>query len=1551
MKTIYLCMGSSVRSVLLLTLIFTWYRSNAQLDSPYTYLSNLVSADEYFYPQALNIVEPPDGSTYAQLSSLDFRQVFLQLKQSEIQDNIPVLHQLRTAMSEIAESSNAIPLAVVAMEYKDIEMQVYESEAMTWSSGFWHANGNSSEELFTTKTMFCSGLFSESARGNEQKFLLDPNCYFSNMGVPQQMEVDFDDGLGFRTFEMGVPYDVFYADLNDEKWIRIKALINGIWKYTGFTLNIRSGGDSPLQPHLPPVEWQEPGSFDSDNFPWQFSTFVEDNLVQANAYTMWSEDGILDKPFIFVEGIDFANDHTAQRNGNFGWYEFSSGESESYDFLEHMPVLLNELRANNYDIILLDFRKGDHWIEYNSMLLVKLMELVNASKVGKESIVLSGASMGGQITRYALRYMELNNINHCTRLWISLDSPHTGANIPLSLQESLKWLAQYNASAENFVHEYLLEPAARQMLSVQAFDLDIHEAYYNEIAAIGYPERVRKLAIANGNGNGIGLGYYPGQPLLQYDCDLDVTYPILRFHMYNLPGEVFVQSYPPFETGYKIAELTYSEKTSGFWNFFQEGSLTQQHVEIQNTAYLNTPNYDLAPGGTRKSVEDFVDAINEGMPDQCGQINSYLQYHSFIPTASAIGLIDVNPLINVQELLDESPELCPFDRVYLAPNNSNQKHSELTIGDGNIVFTLSEVLNGEIQIHQSLSGDTPEGNVFDYGASGDFILSDLQIFNGGELYLNGVFGYEHFDYTDTEVPYLEMHTSECGTYVNIGDQGKMIIGNENGQEVADLFIEENGEIELLSGGLLRINPNSRVIIEEGGILKLSGGELLMSGNASIEIKNGGKIIVNGNTIITPVMGVSNWIIGGEIVFNEDFTDLVFGDIEGAYTKLTFTSATEQIRGNGTNRFVVHGASQEHNLIEIAENAWLRPFWGLRELEISNCLVKVKGQLHAVCTSHFDDVTFDGVGIIRVEALNNFDDCTFSKTDTKAVFTSNLMLRMSHGEFLEGAQVFVSGGGYVLRYCSFQGGEGDPCVGSEHLTMVSNVYNSSFVEVNEGIFEESNVDLNIRGCTFSNTLIGVQKVGGRLNLRCNNFQDCQWWAVVAGQYCWLNMSSHHAAGYNHFDNNEVNIFLEDASAIDLKKGYNTLAGYHDMNIVGTLAGRYCVAGSSTVVWIDATRNAWASGFIPTQPTSDSFDIQTSNHCAVVLDTSSPEISSDCGQFDDGTISPTKSVNLKKENPKEPLSVFYRTEETGNPLINTSYFVNTSLQDALSVAASFATQWNSAGDDNMAVELFHQILLNNLDRQNTDIRWRMKWGQRYMKICLENLFANGIESAENSVIDFSPAVQKYVDVLNTMTDTVITDSTYTEQFYLEIEKAQLFRLLGMRDISLELLSKTDDCALDSLEQAHLNFWFDRLTSEMDLIDDMEDLIQDEFNYLGDSTLVEEPISYHLDEYYFGAHIFGPNDISYALCNGQNWKHSMHNPTDLILSPNPAKDRVLVSLCSYSVLYSWEILDATGRILRNGNFNGGNEILWDGLPAAMVWVRICTGNEVFVRRLCIQ
>jgi len=165
---------------------------------------------------------------------------------------------------------------------------------------------------------------------------------------------------------------------------------------------------------------------------------------------------------------------------------------------------------------------GADYIERNAFLLVKLIQQVNATLAANgvaSKIVVVGPSMGGQISRYALAYMEkqqaagVANMNHNCRLWVSFDSPHDGANIPMSVQETLRFFGTEGekVEAKDAYQNQLRSPAARQLL-IEQLDgqnstASFHSTYYNNLRANGltgsngYPVNLRKISLLNGTGN------------------------------------------------------------------------------------------------------------------------------------------------------------------------------------------------------------------------------------------------------------------------------------------------------------------------------------------------------------------------------------------------------------------------------------------------------------------------------------------------------------------------------------------------------------------------------------------------------------------------------------------------------------------------------------------------------------------------------------------------------------------------------------------------------------------------------------------------------------------------------------------------------------------------------------------------------------------------------------------------------------------------------------------------------------------------------------------
>ena len=130
---------------------------------------------------------------------------------------------------------------------------------------------------------------------------------------------------------------------------------------------------------------------------------------------------------------------------------------ELYELL-NTENLVEDIRAAGYDIVVLNFDDATDYIQRNSLLLVDVLQEIQARIDPRAHYALAGASMGGLCSRYALSYMEQNGLDHRVATWISFDGPQAGANIPLGMQYWLNFFRDQSADAE-FLLSRLDRPA------------------------------------------------------------------------------------------------------------------------------------------------------------------------------------------------------------------------------------------------------------------------------------------------------------------------------------------------------------------------------------------------------------------------------------------------------------------------------------------------------------------------------------------------------------------------------------------------------------------------------------------------------------------------------------------------------------------------------------------------------------------------------------------------------------------------------------------------------------------------------------------------------------------------------------------------------------------------------------------------------------------------------------------------------------------------------------------------------------------------------------
>ena len=679
-------------------------------------------------------------------------------------------------------------------------------------------------------------LSASSMRDRQLRFVFSDLSLWSN--IQGFWEADFQDGLGWKLLEEGVPNVVIYDNAVDDKIIRFRFTSDEGIFFSSTQLKGSSVTGCNLLPHSPPWLLDE-------NLPWRISTSYQGQQVSGNAYTLWSDDGIFDKPFLFVEGIDFNMQQWHAQIGDFGWCQFMGNDQANYPMLAQSSDMVDALRERGYDLILLDFVDGAADIRSNAALVKHLIQLCNAYKEGQNQLIVAGASMGGQVVRVALAEMERDGQDHCAGVYVSWDSPHQGAHIPLAIQTTIDFLSPFSAEAEAFELGALTRPAARQMLINQYFDPMGHtlnpsafDEFQNYLLELGMPKKTINWAIANGSGIGTPIESTAWTPLLETSCNASNIFSGDEFRMwlYAAPGNPD-HAFSTSEMNV-IADLIYSETYSS--------SLSFAYTEYAGVYSISSsaPAMDYQPGGYRTSVKELVDVVN-GNSDylsECNFISSdeYALKHSFITPQSALDF-QGNQNIGILDALVAEPNTTPFDDWYV-PAGVNQPHVAMT--PQNIQWLLNKIdaMNDAMATEESFPCSP-----YLYGSPEDEFLFPTTITEIQEVVLNGQGPIHCGQNQQTQMPHLRMRLlPQCDhSGFVLKDKTVLKIGEPDGSRTCQLKLSPESSIIMYDksrlilglGSQIIVGPGSRIILEDLSSILNLGGEII--------VQEGGQIHFNG----------------------------------------------------------------------------------------------------------------------------------------------------------------------------------------------------------------------------------------------------------------------------------------------------------------------------------------------------------------------------------------------------------------------------------------------------------------------------------------------------------------------------------------------------------------------------------------------------------------------------------------------------------------------------------------------------------------------------------
>ncbi len=632
------------------------------------------------------------------ISATTYNQVYHEMQRADFSQSLPKYEVLK-AEAQLGKVTKQVPLSVLITDFETIKNSaiengdvylnsnknfalkpntnaVFEKHSLNLMSALV---ANSSSSTFILKEDF---VFNTTNRIISSISIKTENSNWRKITFGQPFQLSLNSSSGKQTIDYHIEFtnhkaieQSFEIEINNEPTAEVNR--------NSYTL-----APNAITPITATVGYQGFGETQAFVGQGEYELFLD------------TTTGVLDKPIFLVDGFDPGD----SRNSTAIYQSLNYGAGQN---------LADDLRAQGFDVVILNFPVytrpntttvidgGADFIQRNAFILVELINQINAQKVGSEENVVIGPSMGGLISRYALRYMEMNSLDHQTRLYISFDSPHLGANVPIGFQHLFNYMAYGplgNAQIQPIVDGLIKSPAARQMLidhyeghlqTGSAFEFNTasaslvptgspnyRDAFQNELNAMGFPTTVRNVSVSNGAGNGTS----------NYTPDFEVMN-----HTFNITASqraIINLRFTP------AANLTNQVSRFRGQTFIIVNWFTIFESLANSKAPTFTDGLDTAPGG-RFDMSGFQAGLGADplLTEFFDNLNA--DYFCFIPAWSSMAISSTN---NLYAPITSS-SVTPFVASSIPTVNENH----VTVNAQNLAFMLNEILNPPLNSEENVA--------------------------------------------------------------------------------------------------------------------------------------------------------------------------------------------------------------------------------------------------------------------------------------------------------------------------------------------------------------------------------------------------------------------------------------------------------------------------------------------------------------------------------------------------------------------------------------------------------------------------------------------------------------------------------------------------------------------------------------------------------------------------------------------------------------------------------------------------------------------------------
>ncbi|MBP6625404.1 MAG: T9SS type A sorting domain-containing protein, partial [Chitinophagaceae bacterium] len=439
-------------------------------------------------------------------------------------DTIPILH----SDTIFNRATSLIQNDTIPIGFLDSRFNYLKPDALTTNTyfNFDTINNLLSDVTGAPSPYLENRIFTVSPLTNSSAFLtvifrFDPQFYFNDATSISEftngaiLKVDFGDGNGYQTINYFGGVQSFTINYPSAGTYYIKSMVY----ITGRTRTSFA-------------EFLVGGNTITSNI-----KITNVDGIKVNVYPNGCNPNPYNKVVIYLEGID----PLEQRNADQIYSEMIQSEEVA------------QLRNHGYTFVVVNWKNSMDDISDNAHRVVELLNYLKCQADDPLPYVLIGESMGGLVGKYALLYMESNQyqndpapdcaklrLMHNTRLFISLDVPHQGANIPIGVQHfyrdatNLFCLNNMLGKARLASHNLFLDSkAAKQMLIYHESTRNSKGEYtshtfrdqlLDDFTNMGsYPRFCKNVTMVNGSMGGVRQANIFNNPRPDNDLMLNIT--------------------------------------------------------------------------------------------------------------------------------------------------------------------------------------------------------------------------------------------------------------------------------------------------------------------------------------------------------------------------------------------------------------------------------------------------------------------------------------------------------------------------------------------------------------------------------------------------------------------------------------------------------------------------------------------------------------------------------------------------------------------------------------------------------------------------------------------------------------------------------------------------------------------------------------------------------------------------------------------------------------------------------------------------------------------